>query len=246
MNNLYFRIATASIGIGLGLALGTNKEAKAVTFTITPDIQYLTIDDNNQNGFGRDGLGDSYYGSLYLSSLFVENLWNRETRATYEYDISNLSLPANTVIKHARFNAEIQPSSGITEYSYLSIFGYAGNGRPDASDFEAGVELLEVIPFITFRSENVSLSVDIAPFINQLLSNNESSFAGLSIRAFTRNFSVIGNIPGSYANLYPGLEITTEPVPEPTTIFGSVIGLCLGGWLKRKKSSRSNKTTPQH
>ncbi|WP_445245560.1 PEP-CTERM sorting domain-containing protein [Microcoleus sp. OTE_8_concoct_300] len=37
----------------------------------------------------------------------------------------------------------------------------------------------------------------------------------------------------------------TEPVPEPTTIFGSAIGLCLGGWLKRKKSSQQDKTTPQ-
>jgi hypothetical protein len=36
-----------------------------------------------------------------------------------------------------------------------------------------------------------------------------------------------------------------EPVPEPTTIFGSAIALCLGGWLKRKKSSQQNKTTPQ-
>jgi hypothetical protein len=34
-----------------------------------------------------------------------------------------------------------------------------------------------------------------------------------------------------------------EPVPEPITIFGSAIGLCLGGWLKRKKSTLQNKTT---
>jgi hypothetical protein len=37
----------------------------------------------------------------------------------------------------------------------------------------------------------------------------------------------------------------SEPVPEPTTIFGSAIGLCLGGWLKRKKSSLPNKTRLQ-
>jgi hypothetical protein len=37
-----------------------------------------------------------------------------------------------------------------------------------------------------------------------------------------------------------------QPVPEPTTIFGSAIGLCLGGWLKRKKSNQQNKTTSQH
>jgi hypothetical protein len=42
------------------------------------------------------------------------------------------------------------------------------------------------------------------------------------------------------------LTITTidvaEPVPEPTTIFGSAIALGVGGWLKRKNLSRANKT----
>ena len=37
-----------------------------------------------------------------------------------------------------------------------------------------------------------------------------------------------------------------EPVPEPTTIFGSAIALCLGGWVRRKKSSQQHKTAPQH
>jgi hypothetical protein len=34
--------------------------------------------------------------------------------------------------------------------------------------------------------------------------------------------------------------------PEPTTIFGSALALGVGGWLKRKKSSRQNKTRSQH
>jgi hypothetical protein len=46
------------------------------------------------------------------------------------------------------------------------------------------------------------------------------------------------------------LTVSTEPVeptpvPEPTTIFGSALALSLGGWLKRKKSTPQNKTTPQ-
>ena len=40
-------------------------------------------------------------------------------------------------------------------------------------------------------------------------------------------------------------EHRSEPVPEPTTIFGSALALGVGGWLKRKKSSQQNKTTPQ-
>ena len=45
-------------------------------------------------------------------------------------------------------------------------------------------------------------------------------------------------------NAPPSLIIETADatVPEPTTIFGSAIGLYLGGWLKRKKSSQQNKT----
>jgi hypothetical protein len=37
-----------------------------------------------------------------------------------------------------------------------------------------------------------------------------------------------------------------QPVPEPTTIFGSALALGVGGWLKRKKSSQQNKTTSQN
>jgi hypothetical protein len=37
-----------------------------------------------------------------------------------------------------------------------------------------------------------------------------------------------------------------QTAPEPTTIFGSALALGVGGWLKRKKSSRQNKTTSQN
>jgi hypothetical protein len=93
--------------------------------------------------------------------------------------------------------------------------------------------------------------------VNQIVSNRES-FAGFGFR--TNHISEddyygdngYSNDNRSYITLgYPyndaSLTITTveaEPVPEPTTIFGSVIGLCLGGWLKRKKSSQQNKITP--
>jgi len=38
-------------------------------------------------------------------------------------------------------------------------------------------------------------------------------------------------------------DVEVQPVPEPTTIFGSTLALGVGGWLKRKKSSQQNKTT---
>ena len=45
-----------------------------------------------------------------------------------------------------------------------------------------------------------------------------------------------------------GSDIPIDPiiVPEPTTIFGSALALGVGGWLKRKKLSQQNKTTPPH
>jgi hypothetical protein len=164
-----------------------------------------------------------------------------------------ICLAPNTVIKSARFNAIIRSSRRNPGGSFfVSLSGYAGNGRPDASDFEAGKFLrAENLSFGgDYRTPRVDISWDIAPFINQLLSNNESAFAGLSISTYGERFSAEGVFSDSsdpsspYANWYPTLEI--EPVPEPTTIFGSALALGVGGWLKRKKSSQQNKTTPPH
>jgi hypothetical protein len=38
--------------------------------------------------------------------------------------------------------------------------------------------------------------------------------------------------------------VEVQPIPEPTTIFGSALALGVGGWLKQKKSNQHNKTTP--
>jgi hypothetical protein len=71
---------------------------------------------------------------------------------------------------------------------------------------------------------------------------NTTALAGFGIRTNGK-----GNVT---INKDASLIITTvdvaEPVPEPTTIFGSALALSLGGWLKRKKSSQQNKTAPQH
>jgi hypothetical protein len=40
MNNLYHKVAVASVCTALGFALGANKEAKAATITLTPTIQF--------------------------------------------------------------------------------------------------------------------------------------------------------------------------------------------------------------
>jgi hypothetical protein len=248
MNNLYHKIAVASIGIALSLALGTNKQAEAATTTLIP-LQFSTID---QDG---NGLGDSYsFSSIGVKSLSVCSFCFRSsTKATYEFDIGNLSLAPDTV-KSAKFNAVItsgRQSPGY--YIYVALYGYIGNGVPEASDFEAGEPLplvQETLSSGDYRTPRFDISWDIAPFIKQLLSNNKSAFAGLRVEG--SGFSVEGVFSDSsspshpYANWYPTLEITTEPVPEPATIFGSALALGVGGWLKRKKSIQQNKITSQH
>jgi hypothetical protein len=88
---------------------------------------------------------------------------------------------------------------------------------------------------------------NVLPFINQKIRNNDT-FAGFNIRSKEAN-GYEDEEGFIRLNQDARLTITTvdvaEPVPEPTTIFGSAIGLCLGGWLKRKKSSQQNKIAPQ-
>ena len=76
---------------------------------------------------------------------------------------------------------------------------------------------------------------------------NADAFAGFGIRALN-----LGNVAlGGYrqtpiaTRLIVETADVAEPVPEPTTIFGSALALGVGGWLKRKKSSQQHKTTPQ-
>jgi hypothetical protein len=75
--------------------------------------------------------------------------------------------------------------------------------------------------------KNQIATFNVLPFINQTIENNDSFW--LSIRS-NNSFALL-----PWQNT---LTITTEPVPEPTTIFGSALALGVGGWLKRKKLSQ--------
>jgi len=106
--------------------------------------------------------------------------------------------------------------------------------------------------FSTNFSENTTASVAIVPIkmLEGLINDGTADLRLKLDSAYTRNSS---DVRQDVTNLFEvgggfGSEQTLDfqPVPEPTTIFGSALALGLGGWLKRRKSSQQNKTTPQN
>jgi len=235
MNNLYHKIAVASVCTALDFALGANTEVKAATLSLNPTINFEVLD------YSNDGVPDSvsmednsYFGKVRVveGRLFTE--FNIDFSFPNE-DITSVFLQTQIGYLGGTVGEFRNPGS-------FGLFGYAGNGTGDLSDFGAG-ELLSSVDTSFLYSPGTFLSLDVTPFVKQLASNGDP-FAGFGFRVFNPGFVELGG------NSFPGYPVTlvveTVPVPEPTTIFGSAIGLCLGGWLKRKKLSRSNKTTPQH
>jgi hypothetical protein len=120
----------------------------------------------------------------------------------------------------------------------FGLFGYAGNGTGDLSDFGTGELLTSVDTSSLYRG--ATLNFDVTPFVKQRVSNGDP-FAGFGFRVFNPGFVELG---GDSFSDYP-VTLVVETVPEPTTIFGSAIFLGVGGWLKRKKSTPQNKAKSQ-
>jgi hypothetical protein len=268
MNNLSHKVAIASACTALSFVLGASEEVKAATIILRPTTSFGVID-YNVSGQGPDGVGDSYYsgvplhvgsGSISLSGQWgpEERLFSTEDRAFYEFNIANLSLAPNTVISSAIFQVRVDSLTAVHRYYGMQLFGYKGNGRPDTSDFSNGAiggpfginkyPLSDFSIYLDYfmtwgpeKSSNFDTSFSVTPFINELISKN-NAFAGFSFRdnGYYMGEATLNNMDASL------IITTTEPVPEPTTIFGSAIALGLGGWLKRKKLSRQNRTTPHH
>jgi hypothetical protein len=268
MNNLYHKVAVASVCTALGFALGANKEAYSATFSNYPlpyaTVTFHALDGGSSGDF--NGLGDTVTNVLYGNDPEGGNphSWNMigrtadsEKAALLEYSMPFIALVLNgyryhenariTSITHAILSIEVVHWPPFDESFYdsrvLGLFGYVGNGRAEASDLEAGV-LLDSIEITEWGSQFAKFNV--TPFLSELVSNN-NEFAGFALRSLKDN-SILMSREGPH-NSPPWLTVSgefeivePEPVPEPTTIFGSAIGLCLGGWLKRKNSSQQSKT----
>jgi len=244
MNNLYHKVAVASVCTALGFALGANQEAKAVSITLQPTTTFGVLDVNDGvNSF--DGIGDEV---LPAELPIVLKGTQGEAAQFAEFNIGSFSQIPNII--SAIFRADISSfqvsglGANVTNPGSLRLFGFAGNGTPDASDLEAGVLLSSVD--VSGLSPGAVVEWDVTGFVNQGVSNN-NPFAGFGIRALNVGGLSLkdSSFPGSQPRLTVETAEVAEPVPEPTTIFGSAIGLWVGGWLKRKKSTPQNKTTSQ-
>jgi hypothetical protein len=228
MNNFYHKIAVASVGIALGFALGANKEVKAAT--LAPTINFEVLD------YSNDGVGDSvrmednsYFGKVKIG----------EGRLFTEFNIDSFSNDITQVFLQTQIGYLGGAVGEFRNPGSFGLFGYAGNGTGDLSDFGAG-ELLSSVNTSFSYSRGDFLSIDVTPFVKQRASNGDP-FAGFGFRVFNPGFVELG---GDSFPDYP-VTLVVETVPEPTTIFGSAIFLGVGGWLKRKKSSQQNKARSQ-
>lgn len=241
MTHLYHKVAVASVYTALSFVLGTSEEVKAATITVPPTIQFGVRINGPLSPIRRQ-----------LSSEFdiVEN-WAlgsgfRIQARLAEFNISSLFMPPNTIIKSAVFQDKL---SGIVAGNSnnpfsLGISGYIGNGIAEVSDIDQNGVVSTSLD-ISSLPRGATLNFDVTTFVNQQVSNG-NPFVGFGI--FTSDFSTV-SLKGTDALGRSALVIetvdATEPVPEPTTIFGSALALSLGGWLKRKKLSPQNKTPSQ-
>jgi hypothetical protein len=251
MNNLYHKVAVASVCTALGFALGANKEASAATFTLAPTINFEVINYServaSEEGYYYefDEVGDWVRMEDY--SWFAK-IRDAQGRLFAEFNIDSLSSVPNADINRVLLQTQLFFSVGsdweFRKPGSFGIFGYVGNGTGDVSDYGAG-ELLSSVD-VSSSSSGDFLSLDVTPFVKQRVSNGDS-FVGFGFRVFDYGSVALGSdsFPGFPLRMVVETTDVAEPVPEPTTIFGSAIGLGLGGWLKRKNSNQQNKRTSQ-
>lgn len=188
------------------------------TFSFEPETTFEVIDGGFEGDF--DGTGDS----VFPGNFFTIVLGNSGEAAEFaEFNISELSIPEGETITNARFDVKITglEVSGLgvpfgDNPDSIGVFGYAGNGVADASDFQTGI-LLDTEdtskPFV-----GQQLSFDVTEFIQNLIQNSES-FAGLGLRAL--EFGGVTVDPASIS--MPTLVIETATITNNPPVAGDDI-----------------------
>jgi hypothetical protein len=246
MKNFYHKVAVASVCTALGFVLGVSEEVKAATLSLEPTITFAVTDYLPP---ASDGLGDAFHiggAGLVLSGIYSPTGKGAEIATLTEINIGNFSFAPNSItsaIIQTRLNFGVYGfgiNEPISNPGNLGIFGYVGNGTAEVSDFEAGVFLSSID--ISSLSAGAILNFNVTSFVNQRV-NNGDAFVGFGIRAL--NFGAVsltgtGSGSGGPVKLIIGPPEAPEPVPEPTTFFGSALALGVAGWLKRKKFNQQN------
>ena len=274
MNNFYHKIAVASVGIALSFVLGTHKEAKAATFILTETTRYH-LADSNQDGLPdwgdtgaslavgiRNPKDTEEYRAFYEFNIPNLSLDSNTVivSATLQAKISNIRwyVPQSQLKVYGYTeNEKVDTLKVYNSGEYLDQIPieFLLDRLPDTNLLPSSAQL----PVPSLKREppvsNVKriATFNVLPFINSRIGSN-NSFAGFGIR-FSNEEGFINLTPSAYLTITtakvtkpvpkPPIPVANERVPEPTTIFGSAIGFCLGGWLKRKKSTLPNKTTSQ-
>jgi len=233
MNNLYHKVAVTCIYTALSFILVINKEAKAATLSAQKTEEFF-VECYSQGSCMLTGPKPGPSGHSFSVS---RNLYRYNVRsAFFEFSISNLSF-----IKSAIFyirGEDLEPGDSI----FVEIFGSTGNKKANPLDFGS----IESLGNLFFTHPNTAM-LDVTQFVSEGVSKRDA-FVTLGIAIPTSRSIASTLLSRTYYG--PRLIIETadvaEPVPEPTTIFGSALALGVGGWLKRKKSSQQNKTTSQN
>jgi hypothetical protein len=232
------KLAIVSAGVttvlGTCLSMMIISEARAATFTFRPKITFEVIDGIYGGAF--DGQGDLLFPGNF--DTVVKGTVG-EISEHAEFSLSELSVPPQEVITSAIFQVQIfsllVTGVGVRvgeNPSALTVRGYVGDGRPDASDFQNGtiVDTVELLsPFIGQK-----LQFDVTSFIQSLASRGDS-FAGFTVRA--KDFGGLALARPPAVSLTVTTMRTTAPVPEPFSASGAL--LLLGAGVARKYSRKS-------
>ena len=199
---------------------------QAATTTILGTIAEGSVTDTRP----IDGVFDATNSSLVVAEAGTSRDTNR---AVFEFDVSSLAdyVPIEQATLHLYVSTVLNPYAFELEY-----YGYAGNGRLDVADADAG-NLIDVQP-----GTIGAVTVDVTSHLQGLLAAGED-VAGIMVRNTAEGSLEINGqaffrkSDFGVESLRPRLQI--QPIPEPSTL--AMLAAVMAGLLarvRRKQASR--------